>query len=55
MDICVPTIAGLVFGPFTRYFKWGLDKKNVPSFFTSFGWDTSASFTDEHDQGRDVG
>jgi methyltransferase (TIGR00027 family) len=55
VDICVPAIAGLVFGPFTRYFKWGLDKKDVLSFFASVGWDVSASFADDHDQGRDVG
>ncbi|MFX0052835.1 MAG: class I SAM-dependent methyltransferase, partial [Candidatus Hermodarchaeota archaeon] len=55
VDICVPAIAGLVFGPFTRYFKWGLDKNDVKSFFAAVGWDTSASFADEHDQGRDVG
>ncbi len=54
-DICVPALAELVFGPFTRYFKWGLDKKAVPSFFTTAGWNVSCSFADDHDQGRDVG
>ncbi|MFX0212431.1 MAG: class I SAM-dependent methyltransferase [Candidatus Hodarchaeota archaeon] len=55
VDICVPAIAGLVFGPFTRYFKWGLDKNDVKSFFAAVGWDISASFADNHDQGRDIG
>ncbi len=55
VDICVPALADLVFGPFTRYFKWGLDKKAIPSFFASVGWNVSCSFADDHDQGRDVG
>ncbi|MHA2202484.1 MAG: class I SAM-dependent methyltransferase, partial [Candidatus Hodarchaeales archaeon] len=54
VDVCVPTLADLVFGPFTRYFKWGLDKKAIPSFFASVGWNVSCSFADDHDQGRDV-
>ncbi|MHA2329842.1 MAG: class I SAM-dependent methyltransferase [Candidatus Hodarchaeales archaeon] len=55
VDICVPAVADLVFGPFTRYFKWGLDKKDVPSFFKTAGWNVSCSFADDLDQGRDVG
>ncbi|UCG00761.1 MAG: class I SAM-dependent methyltransferase [Candidatus Heimdallarchaeota archaeon] len=55
VDICVPALADLVFGPFTPYFKWGLDKKTVPSFFESAGWSVTCSFADDHDQGRDVG
>ncbi len=55
MDICIPALADLVFGPFTRHFKWGLDKKAVPSFFAAVGWDVTCSFADDHDQGRDVG
>ncbi|MFX0209422.1 MAG: class I SAM-dependent methyltransferase, partial [Candidatus Hodarchaeota archaeon] len=54
-DICVPALADLVFGPFTRHFKWGLDKKAVPSFFAAVGWNVVCSFADDHDQGRDVG
>jgi methyltransferase (TIGR00027 family) len=54
-DICVPILAELEFGPFTPYFKWGLEKKAVPSFFTASGWKVSCSFADDHDQGRDVG
>jgi len=55
VDICVPILAELVFGPFTPYFKWGLEIKAVPSFFTAAGWNISCSFADDHDQGRDVG
>ena len=55
VDLCVPAIAGLVWGPFTRYFKWGLDKKAIPDFFASTGWNVSCSFADNYDQGRDVG
>ncbi|MFX0123356.1 MAG: class I SAM-dependent methyltransferase [Candidatus Hodarchaeota archaeon] len=55
VDICVPVLAELVFGPFTPYFKWGLEKKAVPSFFASSGWKVSCSFADDHDKGRDVG
>ncbi|MFW9903620.1 MAG: class I SAM-dependent methyltransferase [Candidatus Thorarchaeota archaeon] len=55
VDICVPILAELEFGPFTPYFKWGLEKKAVPSFFAANGWNVSCSFADDHDQGRDVG
>jgi methyltransferase (TIGR00027 family) len=55
VDICVPALADLNFGPFTRYFKWGLDKKTVPTFFKKIGWEVSCSFADNHDQGRNVG
>lgn len=55
VDVCVPPLAELAFGPFTRYFKWGLDKKDVPAFFIQVGWKISCSYADDHDQGRDVG
>jgi O-methyltransferase involved in polyketide biosynthesis len=55
VDVCVPLLSELVFGPFTRHFKWGLDKKDVPSFFATVGWNVLCSFADDHDQGRDVG
>ncbi|MFW9915631.1 MAG: class I SAM-dependent methyltransferase [Candidatus Thorarchaeota archaeon] len=55
VDICVPGLAELDFGPFARHFKWGLEKKAVQSFFANTGWDVSCSFADEYDQGRDVG
>ena len=55
VDVCVPVLAELVFGPFTRHFKWGLEKKDVPSFFKTVGWNVSCSYADDHDQGRDVG
>ncbi|MFX1506665.1 MAG: class I SAM-dependent methyltransferase [Promethearchaeota archaeon] len=54
-DICVPVLAELKFGPFTPYFKWGLEKRAVPEFFATTGWKVSCSFADDHDQGRDVG
>jgi len=55
VDVCVPVLSELVFGPFTRHFKWGLDKKDIPSFFATVGWNVSSSFAEDHDQGRDVG
>jgi methyltransferase (TIGR00027 family) len=55
VDVCVPALADLVFGPFTRYFKWGLNKKDITSFFVKTGWNVSCSYADDHDQGRDVG
>ena len=54
-DICVPAFADLVYGPFTRYFKWGLDMQSVSSFFSRNGWSVSVSYADDHDQERDVG
>ena len=55
VDVCVPILAELNFGPFSKYFKWGLDKNAVPSFFAKTGWKVSCSFADDYDQGRDVG
>ncbi|MFX0207247.1 MAG: class I SAM-dependent methyltransferase [Candidatus Hodarchaeota archaeon] len=55
LDICVPALADLDFGPFTRHFRWGLDKNVVPSYFASIGWNVTCAFADDHDQGRDVG
>ncbi len=40
---------------FSKHFKWGLDVKNVPSFFAKVGWNVSCSFADDYDQGRNVG
>ncbi|MBD3190804.1 MAG: SAM-dependent methyltransferase [Candidatus Heimdallarchaeota archaeon] len=54
-DVCIPAYAELNFGTFTKHFKWGLGKKDVPQFFTSTGWNITCSFADDHDQGRDVG
>ncbi|MHA2431963.1 MAG: class I SAM-dependent methyltransferase, partial [Candidatus Thorarchaeota archaeon] len=55
VDVGIPALADLVFGPFTRHFKWGMNKEDVPAFFAAVGWDVSCSFADDHDQGRDVG
>ncbi|MFX1253674.1 MAG: class I SAM-dependent methyltransferase [Promethearchaeota archaeon] len=55
VDLCVPMLAEVNFGSFLRYFKWGLDKEDVPRFFAAIGWDVSCSFADNYDQGRDVG
>jgi methyltransferase (TIGR00027 family) len=55
VDLCVPILAELNFGPFSRYFKWGLEIEAVPSFFAIAGWNVmSCSFADDYDQGRDV-
>lgn len=40
---------------FTKHFKWGIDIKQVPSFFSDLGWNINATFADKHDKGRDVG
>ena len=42
-------------GPFTRHIKWGINIKNVPTFFKANGWKISYSWADDHDQGRNVG
>jgi len=55
VDVCVPTLAELVFGPFTRHFKWGLDKKDIPAFFAGTGWDVTCFYADDYNEGRDVG
>jgi len=55
VDICVPIFAEIKVGPFSKHFKWGLDKKDVKSFFSIVGWNVSCSYADNYDQGRDVG
>jgi methyltransferase (TIGR00027 family) len=55
VDVCVPALAELEYGPFTRYFKWGINLKEVKTFFKNVNWDVSCSYADNHDQGRDVG
>lgn len=55
VDVCVPAYVEVRLGPFSKHSKWGLNKKDVPSFFTKAGWNVSCSFADDHDQGRDVG
>jgi methyltransferase (TIGR00027 family) len=54
-DLCIPALAEVKLGPFSKHFKWGLNKKAVPSFFVSAGWDVTCSYADDYDQGRDVG
>ena len=55
LDVCVPALADLKFGPFTNYFKWGTDINDIPKLFTSTNWEVQKSYADDHDQGRDVG
>ncbi len=55
VDVCVPMLAMMEFGPFARHFLWGIKKQDVPSFFDSVGWNVSCSFVDDNDMGRDVG
>ncbi|MFW9967549.1 MAG: class I SAM-dependent methyltransferase [Candidatus Thorarchaeota archaeon] len=55
VDVSVPALADLIYGAFTRYFKWGLEFENVPAFFDSAGWEVSVAYADDYDQGRDVG
>lgn len=54
-DVCVPVIAEMKFGPFAKYFKWGIEMKEINSFFSDSEWEVSVSFADEFNQGRDVG
>lgn len=54
-DVCVPVIAEMKFGPFAKYFKWGIDKKDIIPFFSGMNWEISSSYADDFDQGRDVG
>ncbi|MBD3407529.1 MAG: SAM-dependent methyltransferase [Candidatus Lokiarchaeota archaeon] len=54
-DVCVPPIAGLKFGPFTRHFKWGIEKEDIHGFFQHAGWNVTCAYAEEFDQGRDVG
>jgi methyltransferase (TIGR00027 family) len=55
VDVCVPALADLQWGPYTRHFKWGIAKDEISSFFALTGWEVSSSFIDDHDHGRDVG
>ena len=55
LDICNPVCAEVSFGPFFRYFKWGLNKSEVSSFFTTLGWEVSSFNAEDYDQGRFVG
>ncbi|MFW9960637.1 MAG: class I SAM-dependent methyltransferase [Candidatus Thorarchaeota archaeon] len=55
VDVCVPALADLRWGPYTMHFKWGVSKEMVSSFFASTGWAVSSSFIDDHSHGRDVG
>lgn len=41
--------------PFTKHFKWGMNIKSIPGFFSDLGFNVECSFADDHDQGRDVG
>ena len=55
-DVCVPALAEANFGPFMKFFQWGLNLQNVPSFFAEQGWKvTESAYADKYDQGRDVG
>ncbi|MFX1606985.1 MAG: class I SAM-dependent methyltransferase [Promethearchaeota archaeon] len=55
VDVCVPGLAVAQFGPFMMYFKWGLEKVDVPPFFAHSGWKVTCAYADDFDQGRDVG
>jgi len=55
VDLCVPALAEMEYGPFARHFKWGLKKEDVHAFFAASGWDVTCSYADDFDHGRDVG
>lgn len=54
-DVCVPALADLKFGFFTKYFKWGVQIFDIPELFKETSWKLTSSYADDHDQGRDVG
>jgi methyltransferase (TIGR00027 family) len=55
LDVCVPALADLRWGPFTDHFKWGITMEDIPLFFTTAGWSVSCSYLDDHSHGKDVG
>lgn len=55
VDLCVPAISEMNFGPFASHFEWGIAFDDIRDLFLSVGWDVSPSYADDHDQGRDVG
>jgi methyltransferase (TIGR00027 family) len=55
VDVCVPALADLDFGPYSSQFKWGIEKQDVISFFAATGWDVSSFYADDYSYGRDVG
>lgn len=54
-DLCVPVYAEIQVGPFSKHFKWGLEKDKIKEFFSKNGWEVNWDWADNHDQGRDVG
>jgi methyltransferase (TIGR00027 family) len=55
VDVCVPALADLQWGPYTRHFKWGIAKDEVSSFFARTAWEVTSCFIDDYNHGRDVG
>lgn len=55
IDVCIPIFAEVKVSPFSRYFKWGIERENISSFFAKSGWEVTSNYADEYDYGRDVG
>ena len=55
IDICDPVCAEVDFGPFFKYFKWGLTKDEISSFFSESGWDISYVNAEDYSHDRFVG
>jgi methyltransferase (TIGR00027 family) len=55
LDVCVPALADLRWGPFTDHFKWGITIEDTPDLLVSAGWHASCSYLDDHSHGKDVG
>jgi methyltransferase (TIGR00027 family) len=55
LDVCVPALADLRWGPFADHFKWGITMEDIPLFFATAGWSVSCSYLDEYSHGMDVG
>jgi len=54
-DLCIPIYAEIQVGPFSKYFKWGIEKERIKAYFRENGWNVSWNWADSYDQGRDVG
>jgi methyltransferase (TIGR00027 family) len=55
VDVCVPALAELRWGPFTDHFRWGIDMAEVPPFLGTTGWDVDCRYLDDFSYGKDVG
>ena len=55
VDVCVPGLAEVNFGPFLSNFKWGLEISEIGIFYKRLGWKVEISYAEDHAFGRNVG